>query len=122
MSIFTFNNCKLYSYTLLRIWLYILFVLNYAGELYPQPYSGQVRLVGGEFPSEGRLEVYFRGQWGAVCAEGTLVANVSITVCNQLGYSGATTSIPARFQKCLMNLKGFLLHYIYICESGFNLD
>ena len=67
-----------------RTWLYC---LHYVGDLYPEPYSGQVRLEGGEFPSSGRLEVYFNGQWGAVCGEGTLYANLPTTVCRQLGYS-----------------------------------
>ena len=71
---------------LLRMCLYLTFVLKYIGDLYPQPYPGQVRLVGGEVPSEGRLEVYFSGQWGAVCGEGTVDGNVATTVCKQLGY------------------------------------
>ena len=65
-------------------------LLQYVGDLYPQPYSGQVRLEGGEFPSSGKLEVYFSGQWGAVCGEGTLDANLPTTVCRQLGYSSGS--------------------------------
>ena len=65
-------------------------VFQYVGDLYPQPYSGQVRLEGGEFSSSGRLEVYFSGQWGAVCGEGTLDANLPTTVCRQLGYSSGS--------------------------------
>ena len=64
--------------------------LQYVGDVYPQPYSGQVRLEGGEFPSSGRLEVFFSGQWGAVCGEGALDANLATTVCRQLGISSGT--------------------------------
>ena len=67
--------------------------LQYVGDLYPEPYSGQVRLEGGEFPSSGRLEVYFSGQWGAVSGEGTLDANLSTTVCRQLGFSSGTGQV-----------------------------
>ncbi|MXY53787.1 MAG: hypothetical protein F4Y86_14855, partial [Gammaproteobacteria bacterium] len=33
----------------------------------PAPASGDVRLVGGPDPSEGRFEIFFRGEWGATC-------------------------------------------------------
>ena len=81
---------RISRFILIRL-LFHLFASSFScivlGDLYPQPYNGQVRLVGGEFPSQGRLEVYFNGQWGAVCGEGTLDANVATTVCTQLGYS-----------------------------------
>ena len=64
-------------------------MLYYAsGDYRPQPYSGGVRLVGGEFPSEGRLEVYFNGEWGGVCREG-LGQKAADTACRQLGYTHA---------------------------------
>ncbi|KAG2482319.1 hypothetical protein HYH03_018741 [Edaphochlamys debaryana] len=49
-----------------------------------------VRLTGGVHPSEGRLEVFFNGRWGTVCAAGFEPQVAVITVCRLLGY---TTSV-----------------------------
>ncbi|GLI67492.1 hypothetical protein VaNZ11_011676, partial [Volvox africanus] len=44
-----------------------------------------VRLVGGDWPGEGRLEVFDGRQWGTVCDDG--FSNLEATVaCRQLGY------------------------------------
>lgn len=51
-------------------------------------YSGQIRLVGGNYPSEGRLEVYCSGQWGTVCDD-FFVSKEKDTVCKQLGYTNS---------------------------------
>lgn len=50
---------------------------------------GEVRLVGGSLPSEGRVEVCIDGGvWGTVADDfwGSIDARVT---CRQLGYSGA---------------------------------
>ena len=42
--------------------------------------------MGGEYPSEGRLEVFFNGQWGGVCSSGFDQSDGDV-VCRQLGYT-----------------------------------
>ena len=54
--------------------------------LWDNPYNGMVRLTGGNFTSEGLVEVFCNGQWGTVCGFSSDDAN---TVCKQLGYSEA---------------------------------
>ena len=48
--------------------------------------NGNLRLVGGRHPAEGRLEFCFGGMWGTVCHDrfGTEDAQVA---CHQLGFT-----------------------------------
>ncbi|KAM5233653.1 neurotrypsin isoform 3-T3 [Hipposideros larvatus] len=47
--------------------------------------DGVLRLAGGKDSHEGRLEVYYRGQWGTVCDDGWTELNTYV-VCRQLGF------------------------------------
>lgn len=49
------------------------------------PPDGSVRLAGGAGSHEGRLEVFYRGQWGTVCDDDWTSSNTQV-VCRQLGY------------------------------------
>ena len=50
--------------------------------------DGDLRLAGGTQQNEGRVEVYYRGQWGTICDDGWSMAN-GVVACKQLGYDGA---------------------------------
>ncbi|XP_076998559.1 neurotrypsin [Tamandua tetradactyla] len=47
--------------------------------------DGALRLTGGKESCEGRLEVYYRGQWGTVCDDGWTELNTYV-VCRLLGF------------------------------------
>ena len=55
-----------------------------------------MRLAGGSHSGEGRVEVYFAGEWGTVCDRGWGI-NAAKVVCNMLGYPVAIHATSAHF-------------------------
>ncbi|XP_064596685.1 uncharacterized protein LOC135463356 [Liolophura sinensis] len=51
------------------------------------PLSDYIRLVDGEKPNEGRLEVKLKGQWGTVCDDNFGEAE-ALAACRSMGYRG----------------------------------
>ena len=48
--------------------------------------EGDIRLVGGRYLWEGRLEIFLSGVWGTISDDGATSTNAEI-VCRQLGYT-----------------------------------
>uniref|UniRef100_A0A1X7VF72 SRCR domain-containing protein n=1 Tax=Amphimedon queenslandica TaxID=400682 RepID=A0A1X7VF72_AMPQE len=61
-------------------------VTCYTTRIWSSPYTGQLRLTGGNYTNEGLIEVYCNGAWGTVC-DNTFSATAARIVCRQLGYN-----------------------------------
>ena len=57
--------------------------------------NGDVRLVGGSNPMEGRVEICYYNQWGTICDDSWDSTDAGV-ICGQLGHSstGKKLSTP----------------------------
>ena len=47
--------------------------------------DGNIRLIGGSYPWEGRVEIYFSGTWGTI-TDSDWTSDDAQAVCRTLGY------------------------------------
>lgn len=68
--------------------------------------NGAVRLVGGRDEREGRVEVFYEGQWGTVCGDlwGELETQV---VCKQLNFFHAGQCMYMYIPVAMLHLTGY---------------
>uniref|UniRef100_U3I058 Serine protease 12 n=1 Tax=Anas platyrhynchos platyrhynchos TaxID=8840 RepID=U3I058_ANAPP len=59
--------------------------------------DGALRLTSGKGGHEGRLEVYYTGQWGTICDDGWTELNTQV-VCRQLGFKYGK-SVPESYSE-----------------------
>ena len=77
------------------------FVIFYSG-----CYEGDIRLLEGNSPTEGRVEVCLEGAWGSVCHNGWNSAEATIA-CRQLGFS-VTGMIRIKSLTCIPSCYAFM--------------
>ena len=78
---------------------------------YTTLYTAAVRLVGGSTSSEGRVEVYYSGQWRRVCSTSSSFAtDEATTVCRDLGYNSLISRTTTYY--------GYISGAAYISCSG----
>ncbi|KAM9391665.1 galectin-3-binding protein A-like [Pholidichthys leucotaenia] len=105
--------------------LWILLLLHTCGRAYRfdmlnKPRDGDVRLFGSKSTSEGRVEIYYDGNWGTVCDDNFDMADAAV-VCRQLHFPRAKSVVtgkdygeaPGPIWLDDINCKGSESHLVY---------
>ena len=69
----------------------------HTGNIY---HEGDIRLVGGSYSWEGRVEIYLNGEWGTILNRGG-DRRVTHVVCQQLGYDTRSEEVMYIMTFCL---------------------
>ena len=72
---------------LFTVYGYLIYIIyNICAKLSPVAW---IQLVGGSGPHNGRVEVYYNGQWGTVCDDRwNVLGTQTEVVCRELGFPG----------------------------------
>ena len=62
--------------------------------------TGNVKLVGGNTASEGRVEYCYNGRWSALCTTYTLSQITASRICFQLGYKEPNCKLKLIHYNC----------------------
>lgn len=76
--------------------------------------DGSIRLVGGRNPTEGNVEVFYRGRWGSICDDEWDIREAYI-VCKMLGYNRAVrATFNSQFGRGRGECKILLCLFIFV--------